>query len=116
MSFRQLTMIAFLAVALSTPLIALIKSGIEFWDAKVDRVSIILRGIAILSIWAGVSGIFMFMLFAQVYFMRGGTTKGVRDLSVTAGDKSEMPWIDPHGYPPAGHDTMFFIPGGAPCG
>jgi hypothetical protein len=60
-------MIAFLAVALSTPLIALIKSGIEFWDAKDDRVSIILRGIAILGIWAGVSGIFMFMLFAKVY-------------------------------------------------
>jgi hypothetical protein len=41
-------------------------------------------------------------------------TKGIRDLTVTASDKSQMPRIDRIGYSPAGHDSMFFIQGGAP--
>src|SRR5262249_5079029 len=41
------------------------------------------------------------------------TTKGDRDLSVTASDKSQMPRFACIGYSPAGHDSIFFITCGA---
>jgi hypothetical protein len=49
-------------------------------------------------------------------FAQSETTKGGRNLSVTAGDKPQMPRIDRVGYSPADHDSMFFITVSAPLG
>jgi len=66
MAFQIITAVL-IAVAVGTPVIALVKSVWDFWGSGGKRSHIVLKGLGALGIWFCVSWGMMFMLFATVF-------------------------------------------------